>query len=40
MSKICGDQWGNNVKIADFNADGYSDLLVVAPDYDCHVMVK
>ena len=36
MSKICGDQWGNNVKIADFNADGYSDLLVVAPDYDCH----
>ena len=34
-SKICGDQWGNNVKIADFNADGYSDLLVVAQDYDC-----
>ena len=34
-SKQCGEQWGNNVKIGDFNGDGHADLLVVSPDYDC-----
>ena len=34
-SKKCGEQWGNNVKIGDFNGDGHADLLVVSPDYDC-----
>tara|TARA_B100000073_G_scaffold347036_1_gene360094 strand:+ start:796 stop:2373 length:1578 start_codon:yes stop_codon:yes gene_type:complete len=35
-SKQCGDQWGNNVKIGDFNGDGHADLLSVATDYSCY----
>ena len=34
-SKKCGEQWGHNVKIGDFNGDGNSDMLVTNSDYDC-----
>lgn len=26
-SKKCGDQWANNIKLGDFNGDGYTDML-------------
>ena len=34
-SKTCGDQWGNQVKIGDFNGDGHADVLVMGSMYDC-----
>ena len=35
-SKKCGEQWGNNVKIGDFNGDGHADLLATSQDYSCY----
>ena len=29
-SKRCGDQWANNIKLGDFNGDGYTDMLAFA----------
>ena len=34
-SKTCGDQWGNQVKIGDFNGDGNADILVMGAMYNC-----
>ena len=34
--KKCGEQWGNNVKIGDFNGDGHADLLATSQDYSCY----
>ena len=34
-SKVCGDQLGIQVKIADFNGDGNADLFVHSEDYHC-----
>ena len=34
-SKTCGDQWGNQVKIGDFNGDGHADVLVMGSMYEC-----
>ena len=34
-SKVCGDQFGYQVKISDFNGDGIADLFVHSEDYDC-----
>lgn len=29
-SRRCGDQWANNIKLGDFNGDGYTDMLAFA----------
>ena len=34
-SKQCGEQWGNNVKIGDFNGDGNADLLAITSYHKC-----
>lgn len=34
-SKKCGNQYGDNVKIGDFNGDGNADLVVLTTDYAC-----
>ena len=34
-TKVCGDQLGIQVKIADFNGDGNADLFVHSEEYDC-----
>ena len=34
-SEVCGEQWGNQVKIGDFNGDSAPDLLALGATYKC-----
>ena len=39
-SKVCGDQWGNQVKIGDFNGDGHADIYIAGHQHECLISHK